>query len=157
MRPSTGVRLHQSPSPIEIPARRRFLLTATALVAALFPGARPAWTGRPRRLGDPHPHPDPRPGITAAKVLTAEQLAEWSHAAPAFDLVREIPEIVDGIRCQCGCADTPGFYSLLSCYESDGMARYCDICQGEGRLAHRLHKAGKTLDGIRAAIDARFG
>lgn len=136
-------------------ARRGFLLTAAALVAALFPGARPAWAGQRRRGGGPHP--DPRPGITAAKVLTAEQLAEWSHAAPVFDLVREIPEIADGIRCQCGCADTPGFYSLLSCYESEGMARYCDICQGEGRLAHRLHKAGKTLDEIRAAIDARFG
>lgn len=74
-----------------------------------------------------------------------------------FDLVREIPQIVDGIRCQCGCANLPGFYSLLSCYESEGMARWCDICQGEGRLASRLHKAGKTLDEIRAAIDARFG
>ena len=71
--------------------------------------------------------------------------------------MREIPQIVDGIRCQCGCADLPGFYSLLSCYESEGMARWCEICQGEGRLAARLYKTGKTLDEIRAAIDARFG
>lgn len=132
------------------------MVTCTGVLAALAPGARPAWARAVRGFRN-GPHPEPRPGITAAKVLTTEQLAEWSHAAPVFDLVREIPEIVDGIRCQCGCADSPGFYSLLSCYESEGMARYCDICQGEGRLAHRLHKAGKSLDEIRAAIDARFG
>lgn len=143
-------------SPREIYGRRRFLLTATGLLAALFPGARLAWAGRRRGLIG-GPHPEPRAGITAANVLTTEQLAEWSHAAPVFDLVREIPHIVDGIRCQCGCADSPGFYSLLSCYESEGMARYCDICQGEARLAHRLHKAGQNLDEIRASIDARFG
>jgi hypothetical protein len=37
------------------------------------------------------------------------------------------------------------------------MAAHCSICQGEGRLAYRLHKQGKTLDQIRAAIDAKFG
>ncbi len=142
--------------PDGIRPRRRFLITAAGLLAGLLPGPRPAWarTARQPRRG---PHPAPRPGITSARVLTTEQLAEWSHAGPVFDQVREIPEIVDGIRCQCGCADSPGFYSLLSCFESEGMARYCDICQGEARLAHRLHGAGESLDQIRAAIDARFG
>ena len=37
------------------------------------------------------------------------------------------------------------------------MARICEICQGEGRLAARLYKSGKTLDEIRTAIDARYG
>ncbi|MEO8226707.1 MAG: CYCYC family (seleno)protein, partial [Gemmatimonadota bacterium] len=70
---------------------------------------------------------------------------------------RRIPQILDGIRCHCGCATLPGFYSLLSCYEGDGMARMCVICQGQARLADRLERAGKSLDQIRSAIDARFG
>jgi hypothetical protein len=103
-------------------------------------------------------HPTPRPGITAAKVLTKEQLGdEHKDAAGVFDMVREIPQVVDGIRCQCGCSELEGKYSLLSCYEADGMAGHCQVCQGEGRLAYRLHKQGKTLDEIRAAIDAKFG
>lgn len=105
----------------------------------------------------PGPHPEPRAGITAARVLTRDQLGESPDVIEVFDLVRQIPQIVDGIRCQCGCADLPGFYSLLSCYEGDGMARHCNVCQGEGRLAHRLHTAGKTLQDIRRAIDARYG
>jgi hypothetical protein len=102
-------------------------------------------------------HPTPRPGITAAKVLTAAQLAKSPQAIEYFDLVRQIPEVVDGIRCQCGCAELEGFYSLLSCYEDAGMASYCEICEGEGRLAYRLHQQGKSLDDIRASIDARYG
>src|SRR5206468_3874084 len=111
--------------------RRRFLATCVAGVAVLLVRARPA---RAEALARPPvgPHPTPRPGITAEKVLTKEQLADFPNAIPAFDMVREIPEVVDGIRCQCGCADSPGYYSLLSCYEGDAMAKGCAICQGQG-------------------------
>ena len=131
--------------------RRDFLAGALALVPF---GALGGKLRLPRRR---LAHPEPRPGITAAKVLTAEQLARTPVAIEYFDLVRQIPQIVDGIRCQCGCADLEGFYSLLSCYEGDGMASYCHICEGEGRMAYRLHMAGKSLDEIRASIDARYG
>lgn len=103
-------------------------------------------------------HPAPRRGITAARVLKPEDLRD---AAPAvvriFDMVREIPHIVDGIFCHCGCHDMPGHYSLLSCYEGDGMAQSCQICQGEGRLVYEHHMKGRSLDEIRAAIDKNFG
>ncbi len=135
--------------------RRHFLAICATVLAAPLLDARMLWGASHRRtLG---PHPTPRPGITSAKVLTAEQLKDSPKAIEAFDLVREIPQIVDGIRCQCGCAELPDKYSLLSCYEGDGMAQHCQVCQGQGRLAHRLFKAGKTLDEIRQAIDARFG
>jgi len=109
-------------------------------------------------MRSPGPHPAPRPGITAAKVLAKEKLGGNADLIAVFDGVREIPEVVDGIRCQCGCAGSEGFYSLLSCYEGDGaMAQMCRICQGEGKLVVRLHKEGKSLDDIRHAIDAKFG
>jgi hypothetical protein len=119
--------------------------------------SRRLWAAVPIGSRGPHPHPTPREGITAANVLSHDELASAPHAVDVFDQIREIPQIADGIRCQCGCADQPGFYSLLSCYEKDGMARFCEICQGEGRLTYRLFKAGNSLDDIRAAIDARFG
>jgi hypothetical protein len=46
-------------------------------------------------------------------------------------------------------------YSLLSCFEESGMAQFCHICKGVGRLAVKLHGEGKTLDEIRAAVDRR--
>jgi hypothetical protein len=137
-------------------SRRRFLAACLTAVGATFIEARPAWAGA-RRLPTSGPHPTPRPGVTADKVLTREQLADTPKAIPVFDQVREIPEVVDGIRCQCGCAVHPGSYSLLSCFEGDAMAQHCPVCQGQARLTARLHKEGKTLDEIRVAIDARYG
>ncbi|MEP6766426.1 MAG: hypothetical protein ABJB66_19085 [Gemmatimonadaceae bacterium] len=103
------------------------------------------------------PHPKPRPGITGAHVLTKGDLKDKPELVALYDGVRLIPQIVDGIRCNCGCGNPPDLYSLLSCYEKSGMARECVVCQGQGKLAVRLHKEGKILEQIRVAIDAKFG
>jgi len=142
-------------------ARREMLRrSGGALVAAVvIVLGRPAraFAGVLARANGPHTHPTPRPGIDASKVLTKDQLKEGPGAAPVFDMVRQIPQVADGIRCNCGCAELPEFYSLLSCFEADGMAQHCMICQGQARLAFRMHGEGKTLDQIRTAIDAKFG
>lgn len=139
--------------------RRRFLRLAPSAVLLAAAGAGPlgvrplfASAGRGRRSE----HPDPRPGVDASKVLEAEDLRHPA-AAPVYDMVREIPEIVDGIRCYCGCADIPGYYSLLTCYEEGGMAQMCEICQGQARAVHAGWKQGLSLDEIRGAVDFRYG
>lgn len=126
--------------------RRELLERAFLGVAAGF---------APRAAG---PHPKPRPGITAARMMTPAQLERRDDVADAFEGVRAIPQVIDGLRCHCGCAEVPGFYSLLTCYEgTEAMALMCPVCQGEGRMAARLHKEGFTLDEIRAALDAKYG
>jgi hypothetical protein len=136
------------------PTRRRFLGALLGAAGALAGLPSKAW-GSVRLTGRIGKHPDPRPGITAAKVIPADQVHNL-EARPIFDMVREIPGVVDGIRCNCGCAELEGFYSLLSCYEN-GMAQACLICQGQAKLAYRLQKEGWSLNGIRASIDAAFG
>lgn len=153
--------------------RRGFLTLCAGVVLGVVGGLRPGWA-RSRGARAPLPlssegchgysetplqteHPEPRPGIDGSGVLSHDELADAPHAIPIFDKIREIPEIADGIFCHCGCAALPGYRSLLICYEDPGMAKWCEICQGEGNLTYRLHKAGKTLDQIRAAIDAKFG
>lgn len=139
-------------------SRRDFVTAAAGVFLALLGvpgrGAGPRCSHGPARPG---PHPDPRPDVDASHVLTAAELQDAPDVIPLYDGIREIPHIADGIRCQCGCADIPGYRSLLTCFESEGMAKWCEICQTEGRMVVRLHQAGRTLDQIRAAIDARFG
>jgi hypothetical protein len=138
--------------------RRDFVTAVTGVFLALLgvprAGAARRCSHGPARQG---PHPDPRPDVDASHVLTAAELQDVPDVIPIYDGIRKIPHIADGIRCQCGCADIPGYRSLLTCYESEGMAKWCEICQTEGRMVARLHQAGRTLDQIRAAIDARFG
>jgi hypothetical protein len=142
-------------------SRRSFVASGLVAGAGVLLGAvpfraRPGCATHRIRHVDHGPHPTPRPGIDASHVLKPEQLKDSPGAITAFDQVRQIPQITDGIRCHCGCAKEKGFYSLLSCYEGDGMARDCQICQGQGRMAFRLHAAGKSLAQIRDAIDARY-
>src|SRR5215217_1590169 len=117
-------------------SRRQFVASAVALLVL----PRDA-----RAMRSAGPHPTPRPGITSARVLARDKLGDQADVIAVFDGVREIPQVIDGIRCQCGCATSDGFYSLLSCYEGEvAMAKICHICQGEGKLAVRLHKEGKS-------------
>ncbi len=107
---------------------------------------------------DTQAHPVPRKGITGDRVASADMLARSSHLIPLFESVRSIPQVVDGIRCHCGCAEMNGHYSLLTCYEGENaMAKICPICQGMGRVAVRMHKDGRSLKDIREAVDAQFG
>ena len=117
----------------------------------------PMCGAEPPRQHGPVAHPTPRKGITGARVMTAAQLTKSAYLVPLFDAIRVIPEVADGIRCSCGCAELPGYYSLLSCYEGDAMATICPICQGAGKLTVRLHAEGQTLAQIRIAVDAQFG
>lgn len=126
--------------------RRNFVLQSLGILVAAAARAEGATHMRPN-------HPEPRAGITSEKVLKADQVADGKEE---FDMVREIPHIVDGIRCPCGCSDREGFYSLLSCFEGEGMAQNCRVCRNCARTAHRLHKDGKSLNEIRATIDQRF-
>lgn len=139
---------------VERLSRRGFLGRLSAAVAAILAaGGTPPANARPPTRSE---HPEPRPGIDASNVLTAEELADAPDAIPIYDGIREIPHIADGIRCYCGCAELPGYRSLLTCFEANGMAKFCEGCQGQARLAYRRWKEGQSLDQIRRATDARF-
>ena len=127
--------------------RRSFLGTvAAAAGTSLFPV---------RIAGAASKHPTPRPGITGEFVLSRKELQRTPELIPLFDSIRRIPRIADGIKCSCGCSNMSiEFYSLLSCYEKNGMAVNCGTCQKLGRLVVKMHKQSKSLDQIRAAVDA---
>ncbi len=103
-------------------------------------------------------HPEPREGIDASLVLPPEAVEKFGKKArEVFEMIREIPEIADGIGCYCGCYAREGYRSLLTCFYEEGRGSGCPICQGEARLAFRRHNEGQNLDQIRRAIDARYG
>jgi uncharacterized protein with PCYCGC motif len=101
-------------------------------------------------------HPDPRPGVTAERVLPPGLVANTPGAPEAYAAARSAPQVLDGLHCHCECAKHFGHRSLLTCFESD-HASHCDICMGEAVLAAQLASRGGSLDAIRRAIDERFG
>lgn len=136
-------------------SRRAFLAhLGGGAMAALWVSPRDA-----RGMGVPvTEHPEPREGIDAAGVLPRDEVEAYgSEVADIYDMVREMPQIADGIGCSCGCSALPGYRSLLTCYHAAGMAMGCNICQGTAKLVHGRWKEGQDLARIRRACDARFG
>jgi uncharacterized protein with PCYCGC motif len=101
-------------------------------------------------------HPDPRPGITAERVLPPSMVPMGGGTLEAYEAARRVPQVLDGLYCHCNCSKSFGHRSLLTCFESDHGSR-CDICMGEAMLAAQMSGSGKSLAQIRKAIDAQFG
>ena len=101
-------------------------------------------------------HPDPRPGITAAKILPDFAIPRNPGALEAYAAARRAPATLDGVYCHCDCSKHAGHRSLLTCFESDHGAN-CDVCMGEAMLASGMAGRGQSLLDIRAAIDRQFG
>jgi len=101
-------------------------------------------------------HPNPRPGITADRVLTDFAIPRTPGSVEAYAAARAAAGTLDGVYCHCDCSKHSGHRSLLTCFESEHGA-YCDICMGEAIMAAQLASRGTSLQEIRAAIDARFG
>jgi hypothetical protein len=108
-----------------------------------------------KQVGGVVVHPDPRPGVTAERVLPPNLVMNTPGAAQAYAAARNAPQLLDGLYCHCECAKNFGHRSLLTCFESDHGAQ-CDVCMGEAMLATALASRGSSLDAIRRAIDERF-
>jgi hypothetical protein len=132
-------------------SRRRFIPALLALLAAF---ARPARATTVMRR-KPHAHPDPRPGITGEHVLQTDAVKKSRFVAARYAEAREMPEVFDGLYCYCDCRESMGHRSLLACYESDQPID-CLMCQQEARIAAKAHRAGKSLDEVRAEVDKAF-
>ncbi|PYP20190.1 MAG: hypothetical protein DMD54_01200 [Gemmatimonadetes bacterium] len=101
-------------------------------------------------------HPDPRPGVTAEKILPDAFIPRNPGATEAYAAARRAAGTLDGVYCHCDCSKHAGHRSLLTCFESTHGA-YCDICMGEATLASQMSAQGQSLEQIRAAIDRQFG
>jgi hypothetical protein len=110
------------------------------------------WHGAGR--GDPFPHPEPRVGITAEKVLPEEKLPDKKRVREAFAAVRERPELFDGIYCPCECSKN--HRSLLTCFES-AQPTGCYGCIEAAELVSEKAREGKTLAEIREIVDKKWG
>lgn len=109
---------------------------------------------------EPLKHPDPRAGITADKVLKADDLGEKPRngVLEAYDAARTYPVVFDGLACACGCHGDASYQhrSLLVCYETR-QPTGCPACRMEATFVAKMAKEGKTLVEIRAAVDKKFG
>jgi uncharacterized protein with PCYCGC motif len=106
--------------------------------------------------------PDDSVGVQASSLKggeTRETLPPGNFSgvtAQAYQVAKDMPEVLDNLYCYCDCKKHFGHKSLLTCYV-DEHAKNCDICLNEALLARELHNQGKDAKAIREIIDQRFG
>ena len=109
----------------------------------------------------------PGESSSSLQMLSADALPAQIRTAPAVvvDAYRYAvanPDMLTQVPCYCGC-DSMGHQSNYACYvsevDSSGVPVYdihalgCSICVDITQDVMRMHKEGKTLGEIRAAID----
>lgn len=98
--------------------------------------------------------PDHFASAEAAKPLPAT-LDPKQFSSPsiikAYQLAKEIPDVLAQQPCYCYCDAGFGHKSLLDC-QVDTHSAECLVCRKEVILTGQLHAAGKTATEIREAI-----
>lgn len=87
-------------------------------------------------------HPEPRPDVSADRVLPQSDFASFP-IAQSYVLARAIPEVLDGLYSYCQSGR-----SLLSCFESEAAAE-CPVCLRMVHRAYVLQQSGESLGYIR--------
>lgn len=106
----------------------------------------------------------PHPPSFAAKPKGGENKPVLSPAlfqgktAYAYQIAKEIPEVLDSIYCYCNCQMSLGHKSLLSCYtDKYKHAALCKICKNQAIRAYELYKEGRDIMTIKKTEDEEFG
>ena len=88
----------------------------------------------------------------AKALLTTVDPAKFTRAdkRKSYHVAKEIPGVLVQQPCYCYC-QRQGHRGLLDCFRS-GHAASCHICIKEALLAGKMHREGKSLEEIRAAI-----
>ena len=110
---------------------------------------------------------DERYETTASYKALPSFLVDYTdHTSDLYAAVGAHEDILKQLNCYCGCMTaSPAHDSLYRCYVAsrteDGVewtdhSANCGICKMELEEVIKLAKQGKSVDEIRAAVDAKF-
>jgi hypothetical protein len=100
---------------------RVFWIATTLVVIVAAIGF--AWRTEMGRLDGPSISSTPSSRVVTRREMrpTLDPARFVGKAQLAHQIARDIPDVLDGLYCYCGCDKTSGHKSLLSCY-TDGHA-----------------------------------
>ena len=88
-------------------------------------------------------------------VATLNPAAFDGRAREAYQVAKDIPEVLADLPCFCGCANQ-GHKSNLFCFR-DGHGQECAMCQDIALVARAMHDQGNSVEKIRDEIISRYG
>ena len=76
-------------------------------------------------------------------------------AREAYQVAKDIPEVLKELPCFCGCMRTHGHKNNLFCFK-DQHGSGCEICQDIALDARKLHDQGMSIAQIQDNIKAKY-
>jgi Protein of unknown function with PCYCGC motif len=73
----------------------------------------------------------------------------------AYQVAKDIPDVLQQLPCFCGCKESAGHASNYFCF-ADMHGAECTMCQNIALDAKKMHDAGLATDRIREAIRIKY-
>ena len=73
----------------------------------------------------------------------------------AYQVAKDIPEVLEQLPCFCGCMTSFGHKNNLFCFK-DQHGSGCTICQDIALDARKMHDEGKSIAQIQDNIKAKY-
>ena len=95
-------------------------------------------------------------GLKLVATMSPSYFSSDPKAQAAYQVAKEIPEILAQLPCFCGCMSQFGHENNLFCFR-DEHGSGCSICEDIALDARDMHKKGLSIDRIKEAIRSRYG
>ena len=153
------------------------IIVAIIIVMYLSAGAQPVATpSTPSTQSRSEPSPPPQQQIHMHEFAAKGRVPAFYETAPAvkalpptlppelftgnqrlaYQVAKEMPQLLAQLPCYCHCDRSIGHKSLHSCFESE-HGENCGICIGEAVMAYNLDRQGVGVAEIRRRIVAAYG
>ena len=97
---------------------------------------------------------DSAAAVKSADVLSPTLFSDEKTRA-AYQVAKDIPEVLEQLPCFCGCMTSFGHKNNLFCFK-DQHGSGCNICQDIALDARKMHDQGVSIAQIQDNIKAKY-
>ena len=94
-------------------------------------------------------------GAKLVHTMDPSYFSKDPKAQAAYQVAKDMPEVLAELPCFCGCMTALGHESNLFCFR-DEHGSGCNICEDVALEARDLHQKGLTIDKIKETIRQHF-
>ena len=123
-------------------------IIAVAIMAGI------AWVSL-RGTNEP-PADDPASRLAKAADVLSPTLFDDPKARAAYQVAKDIPEVLEQLPCFCGCVNNFGHKNNLFCFK-DRHGSGCEICEDIALDARKMHDQGLSITQIQDNIKTKYG
>ena len=95
-------------------------------------------------------------GAKLVHTMDPSNFSSDPRAQAAYQVAKNIPEVLAELPCFCGCMTAFGHESNLFCFH-DSHGAGCEVCEGIALDARDMHDKGYSIERIKSTIRERWG